>query len=797
MTRRSRWNSTIAAVSVTALAACTGGSAPTEPTAALREALTSSLTVQRGSHGAVTDATINAKDMKKNLGGDEQLIVSKRNESLVRFDLASIPSNAIINSATLTLYMHGHDDGDDDHDDDDDDRRDEDCRGFSSVPVYVQRATAAWVESKVSYASFNQQFDGDVAGILLPSGKNTYKAIDLKSTVQAWVSGSKENDGVVLRTTSRKRWRFASSENGRVTLRPSLTISYSTPDEHCQPNPCLNGGACVNGWTGYTCQCPAGFTGTRCDININECSGNPCKNGGRCTNGQNSYECACVPGFSGTNCEVNIDDCASRPCQNGGVCTDGVASYTCACATGFTGANCEVNINDCAGNPCQNGGSCTDGIASYTCACAPGFSGTNCEVNIDDCAGAPCQNGGVCVDGVNKYSCNCAAGFSGANCEVNINDCASAPCQNGGTCHDGIASYTCACAAGYSGTNCEVNIDDCASHPCQNGGTCVDEVNAYVCSCAPGFSGTNCEINNDDCSPNHCQNGGTCIDGVNTYTCTCVAGYTGANCETNIDDCASAPCQNGGTCVDGVNSYTCACASGFSGNNCETVIDPCAGTTTPDPSHQWTFNDGTATDGMGGANGTLLGGATISGGQLIVDNTNSVSTLGFNGQRMQAAIPDTTGAKTLVSWVSLANLSQHGGSALTLESTTTNAFAQRFDAIDYAERTANQWMSGSDNFSRSPANNGGALETSSDTVMVAIVYGPDNSITIYHNGVPYSAGYVQGSLQTYAGGASDALIGLRHSGCSNNCWLSGAIDEARIYPVALNACQIKTLKPAP
>src|SRR5262249_1358652 len=30
---------------------------------------------------------------------------------------------------------------------------------------------------------------------------------------------------------------------------------------------------------------------------------------------------------------------------------------------------------------------------------------------------------------------------------------------------------------------------------------------------------------------------------------------------------------------------------------------------------------------------------------------------------------------------------------------------------------------------------------------------------------------------------------------ANNCWLSGSIDEARIYNSALNACQIKALQP--
>lgn len=478
-------------------AACSDVAVPTappeSPVSVVEAALTASTVIQRGKNdaGKVLDTTLNAILMRQNFGDDARLVISKRNEVLLRFDLASIPSNAVVNSATLTLYMHGHDDDDDDHDCDHD--RDEDRRGYQAVPIDIKLATSPWVERQVTYRSFDQDFLPSVVGMLIPAGKNTYKSLDLKAAVQQWVAGQRANYGLVLMTNSRKRWAFASSENSRVALRPSLTISYSTPDDHCAPNPCQHGGACTNSWTDYTCQCPPGWTGAQCHTNIDDCAGAPCMNGGSCSDGVATYTCACPAGFGGAQCQTNINECAPNPCQNGGVCSDDVNAFSCACALGYSGATCATLVDNCAAAPCQNGGTCTNGVGAYTCACAAGFAGLNCEVDIDDCAGAPCMNGGACVDGVNDYECNCAAGYTGPDCETNIDDCAAAPCLNGGTCADSVTSYVCTCATGFTGTQCEVNVDDCASHPCQNGGVCVDGDASYTCACTAGYQGANCE----------------------------------------------------------------------------------------------------------------------------------------------------------------------------------------------------------------------------------------------------------------------------------------------------------------
>ncbi|MCB9725628.1 MAG: calcium-binding EGF-like domain-containing protein [Spirochaetaceae bacterium] len=55
--------------------------------------------------------------------------------------------------------------------------------------------------------------------------------------------------------------------------------------------------------------------------------------------------CVCDAGFTGTNCEIDVDECAPAPCQNGGACFDLVNGYTCSCPPGFTGLNCETVVS--------------------------------------------------------------------------------------------------------------------------------------------------------------------------------------------------------------------------------------------------------------------------------------------------------------------------------------------------------------------------------------------------------------------------------------------------------------------
>uniref|UniRef100_A0A2H1VRR2 SFRICE_024778 n=1 Tax=Spodoptera frugiperda TaxID=7108 RepID=A0A2H1VRR2_SPOFR len=135
------------------------------------------------------------------------------------------------------------------------------------------------------------------------------------------------------------------------------------------------------------------------------------------------FLCSCQAGYTGARCEVNIDDCVANKCQNNATCVDHLEGYSCKCAPGFMGEFCEKKIPYCTKefNPCENGAVCTDHHSHYTCACPKGYSGQNCTVNADDCINHMCQDDIILerplLSTANDYLCKCAPGYSGRLCE--------------------------------------------------------------------------------------------------------------------------------------------------------------------------------------------------------------------------------------------------------------------------------------------------------------------------------------------------------------------------------------------
>lgn len=186
----------------------------------------------------------------------------------------------------------------------------------------------------------------------------------------------------------------------------------------CVPNPCQNQGICVIlSSNSAVCQCSNFFTGFLCEYR-NPCNDSPCSNGATCVvTGISAntpiYRCVCPNGFTGLKCDININNqCTMNFCLNGGTCSiNPITGLTrCACQPLYTGNRCEQIFNPCwnADNSpvCQNNAPCTINLGAppfYQCLCGSGFFGTNCQFRISTTTSLPATTpfrpgNGTCID---------------------------------------------------------------------------------------------------------------------------------------------------------------------------------------------------------------------------------------------------------------------------------------------------------------------------------------------------------------------------------------------------------------
>jgi len=166
-------------------------------------------------------------------------------------------------------------------------------------------------------------------------------------------------------------------------------------------------------------------------------------------------------------------------------------------------------------------------------------------------------------------------------------------------------------------------------------------------------------------------------------------------------------------------------------------------------------------------------------------------TLALVSIQARAAPKDAIGDKTLVAWVRLADLSQRGGSVLTLERA-----GGVFDAIVFGEIDQGKWMPGSDFHRRTRKDQAAfAAETadSSTVIGIAIVY-RGKQITVYRGGKEYVSYTAEGAERFDS--KSVVVMGLRHlDAAAGDRFFNGCIEDARIYDVALDEKAVAALEP--
>jgi len=159
-------------------------------------------------------------------------------ESLIRFDVSMLPSNAVVSAAVLQVRAAGWD-----------------ATNMEIDAFYVTRTVhyceATWKQSQAS-VNWGLPGGGDTGSdrraipesSVTTNGVNKRYGFDLTNVVQGWVDGSLANNGVLLRASEYAYtgpFRFMSAEEGYVDYRPRLIVTYrlptATPTATISPTP--------------------------------------------------------------------------------------------------------------------------------------------------------------------------------------------------------------------------------------------------------------------------------------------------------------------------------------------------------------------------------------------------------------------------------------------------------------------------------------------------------------------------------------------------------------------------------
>ncbi|XP_035507919.1 growth arrest-specific protein 6 [Morone saxatilis] len=129
--------------------------------------------------------------------------------------------------------------------------------------------------------------------------------------------------------------KFGDAEKKKQDL---VTCVHNIPDQ-CSPSPCNARGTvrCEDKKGDFLCHCFTGWTGARCDKDVNECSSN---NGGcnqECNNTMGSYRCSCHQGYMlvGRHICNDVNECEDPGVCGAARCQNKEGSYDCLCDIGY------------------------------------------------------------------------------------------------------------------------------------------------------------------------------------------------------------------------------------------------------------------------------------------------------------------------------------------------------------------------------------------------------------------------------------------------------------------------------
>ena len=268
--------------------------------------------------------------------------------------------------------------------------------------------------------------------------------------------------------------------------------------DECLEAICPENSICVDGVNSHTCECLPGYApntagGEECILIATSTDRDHMTTDHMITTMEPRAH-TCDPGFTGPRCEEDIDDCIGINCTRNGLCLDDIDAYTCVCHPGFTGSHCHLDIDECEGVTCSGRGQCVDQVGHYRCECLSGYNGRDCELEVWGCTGVNCSSHVVCPseEEEGNFTCVCNQDYSQDLCQERR--CMLADCSERQECGE---EGRCVCRSGFTGQRCETPLLlGCLEMECGGNATCVlkEDGHLYGCECHTGFTGEFCDI---------------------------------------------------------------------------------------------------------------------------------------------------------------------------------------------------------------------------------------------------------------------------------------------------------------
>jgi hypothetical protein len=134
--------------------------------------------------------------------------------TFIRFDLANIPSNAVVNSASLRLNLQSF-------------------SGTGALAVEARLVLATWSETSITWNNQPARSSTVTTTTSVGTTIGIFYNFTLTSLVQSWVNGTFANHGVALQAqneaTASQTRTFASRSHATTSIRPQLVITYTLP----------------------------------------------------------------------------------------------------------------------------------------------------------------------------------------------------------------------------------------------------------------------------------------------------------------------------------------------------------------------------------------------------------------------------------------------------------------------------------------------------------------------------------------------------------------------------------------